>query len=170
MTLEARIAGLFRLDAEGWARHANPISGWSRMASGIPLIILAVWSRVWLGWWALLPVALVALWLWLNPRMFTPPRDDSSWMSRGVFGERLWAQRDNLPRTYISPVFPNVLSAFSAAGAVAMIVGLYRLDLALTLAGGIVAFVAKTIFIGQMAKLYDRAIAAQPELAYTPPA
>ena len=140
------------------------------MVTGIPLIIISVWSRVWIGWWSVLFVAFVALWLWLNPRLFSAARDDSRWMSRGVFGEKLWAERGKLARGYISPLLPILWNVVAGIGALAMIVGLYRLDLVSTLVGGLVAFAAKTAFIGQMVILYDRAIAAQPELAYTPPA
>lgn len=31
-----------------WQRHANPISGWSRVPV-LPLLALGIWSRVWFG-------------------------------------------------------------------------------------------------------------------------
>ncbi len=71
MPVDRWIARLFRLDDAGWARHANPWSAWTRVASG-PLLILALWSHVWLGWSALAPVALMLLWIWINPRAFSP--------------------------------------------------------------------------------------------------
>lgn len=30
MTLERKIAGIFKLDDENWMRHANPVSVWTR--------------------------------------------------------------------------------------------------------------------------------------------
>ena len=86
MAWEARIARAFRLDDAGWARHANPWSGWTRMAV-LPLLALAVWSRAWIGWWAALPLDLLVVFLWLNPRLFPPPRHLDAWISRGVLGE-----------------------------------------------------------------------------------
>ena len=83
MTLRRAAAAAFRLDAEGWARHANPWSGWTRFAT-LPLLALACWSRAWIGWWAALPLALLLAWLWLNPRAFPPPRRWDAWMSRGA--------------------------------------------------------------------------------------
>jgi hypothetical protein len=77
------------MDDAVWARHANPWSGWSRVAT-TPVLFLALWSHVWLGWWALVPIALVAAWLWANPRLFPPPACRDGWMTRGVRGERLW--------------------------------------------------------------------------------
>lgn len=31
-----------------WQRHANPWSGWTRVAT-MPLFAIAAWSRVWIG-------------------------------------------------------------------------------------------------------------------------
>ena len=49
MTVEKRIASAFGLDDEGWARHANPWSGWTRVITTLPLLIAAIWSRAWVG-------------------------------------------------------------------------------------------------------------------------
>ncbi|MCA8931790.1 MAG: hypothetical protein KDA49_04945, partial [Rhodospirillaceae bacterium] len=54
------VAGAFRMDDATWARHASPWSVWTRVPIAL-LLVLAIWSRVWLGWWALLPVALVGV-------------------------------------------------------------------------------------------------------------
>lgn len=57
------------MDDDIWHRHANPWSVYSRI-SVLPALSLAVWSRVWLGWWSLIPLMLVAAWIWVNPRYF----------------------------------------------------------------------------------------------------
>lgn len=54
MTLERKIAAAFNMSEDAWARHANPWSVWTRIATALPLLILAVWSRVWLGWRSLI--------------------------------------------------------------------------------------------------------------------
>lgn len=48
MTLERKIAQTFALDDETWLRHANP---WSLVLRNtvLPHLILAFWSRLWLG-------------------------------------------------------------------------------------------------------------------------
>ncbi len=51
MTFERTIARLFRMDDATWLRHANPWSVILRFTV-LPLLILAFWSRLWLGWWA----------------------------------------------------------------------------------------------------------------------
>jgi hypothetical protein len=86
-----RIAGLFRMSDQAWRRHANPWSVYTRFAA-IPAMILAIWSRTWIGWWALVPVAVGIVWLLVNPHVFAPvtPR---SWVARGIYGEELWLRQ-----------------------------------------------------------------------------
>jgi len=44
-------------------------SAWSRIITCLPLLILSLWSRAWIGRWSILPIAAALLWLWLNPRV-----------------------------------------------------------------------------------------------------
>jgi hypothetical protein len=67
--MKAWIAKAFGMTDQAWRRHANPWSVYTRFAA-IPAMILAIWSRVWIGWWALVAVAAVIMWLWLNPHVF----------------------------------------------------------------------------------------------------
>ena len=85
MTLERTIAQLFRMDDATWLRHANPWSGILRNTA-LPLLIMAFWSRLWLGWWAVIPVVLALLWTWYNPRIFPAPQSLDHWMSKAVTG------------------------------------------------------------------------------------
>ncbi len=84
------------MDQATWARHANPASVYTRFTA-LPLLCAAVLSRFWLGWWALLPVTLVLLWTWLNPRLFQAPAHTESWAARGVMGERVFLNRHTVP-------------------------------------------------------------------------
>ena len=85
----SKIASVFRMTDEVWKRHANPWSVWTRFGA-IPLMILAIWSRVWLGRWCLVPIAAVIVWLWLNPRVFAPVENPTGWAAKGIYGEKLW--------------------------------------------------------------------------------
>src|SRR5262249_52330122 len=85
-----------------WKRHANPWSVWTRFAA-IPLMILAIWSRVWLGWWCLAPIGAVIAWLWLNPRIFAPVEKPTSWSAKGIYGEKLWLmKRERIPAGHLA--------------------------------------------------------------------
>ena len=77
------------MDDRAWQRHANPWSVWTRILTPLPLLALAVWSRVWLGWGALWPVALALGWIWLNPRLFPAPARLDGWAAAAVMGERV---------------------------------------------------------------------------------
>lgn len=50
MYLEQKIASLFRMTDEVWARHANPWSVWTRYLA-LPVLIFSIWSgRLFLVW------------------------------------------------------------------------------------------------------------------------
>lgn len=163
MRWEARLAQAFGLDDAGWDRHANPWSGWSRMITGWPVIIAVGWSRLWIGWWAV-PLALVAaLWLWRNPLSFPPARDDRSWMSRAVWGERLWIRREGLEDAGLAGWKFHGWNVLAGLGAVVAIYGIVMFDVIACFSGALASFFAKIGFIARCEKLYRRAVAAHPE-------
>jgi len=73
MNLENIIARVFNLTEENWLRHANPWSVWTRY-SVLPLIVFTFWTRIWIGWWCVLPVAVSLAWMFLNPVLFPKPQ------------------------------------------------------------------------------------------------
>jgi hypothetical protein len=91
---EGRVAHFFGLRGDAWMRHANPLSVWTRF-SCLSLVVIAVWSRAWIGWYCLIPVAATSAWMWLNPRLFDVPASTRNWASKAVFGERIWLDRKN---------------------------------------------------------------------------
>ena len=155
MPLETRLAHLFGLhDEDAWRRHANPWSVYTRIP--IPLLLVAaIWSRVWLGWWSLLPVAVVLVWTAVNPRVFPAPRSLDSWASRAVLGETVWARRKETPLPARHRRAPLVLSALSAVGLPFLVWGLVVLDPWITLFGLAVQMTGKLWFLDRMALLYD---------------
>ena len=154
MTLEKKVAALFQMDDETWRRHANPWSVWSRFTVA-PLLILACWSRVWLGWWALVPVAVALLWTWGNPRLFASPETMDSWAAKGVLGERVWMNRDEVPVPAHHQTVPHMLSAASAVGTGFVIYGVIVLALWPTIFGWMLMSLAKLWFVDRMAWLYE---------------
>ena len=155
MSLESRLANAFGLKGENaWRRHANPWSVYTRIP--IPaLLVAAIWSRVWLGWWAFLPVVVCLSWAVVNPRVFPPPRTFDSWASRSVMGETRWANRKSAPVPPHHRTAPLLLGALSAAGLPFLVWGLVVLDPWITLFGLSVQMMGKLWFLDRMALLFD---------------
>ena len=170
MAFEQRIAGLFGLNDEGWARHANPASGWSRAITGLPAIVLPAVSRIWIGWWAV-PLAILCIaWLIINPRLFPPPENDRAWMTRGVLGERMWVERKQTGLAEAQVSLPSWLTLASGIAFAVMGYGLIVLDWYAIIGGASVSWIAKMLFIDRTRAIYDRAVARDPSQAYKAPA
>lgn len=153
MAATSRIADAFRMTDEVWRRHANPWSVWTRFAA-IPLMILAVWSRVWLGWWCLAPVAAVVVWLWLNPRVFAPVDTPDSWAAKGIYGERVWlTERGRVPPEHLKVL--RLLVPIGAAGIVLLVYGLVCLRIWPTVFGATLIVLGQLWRIDRLVAVYD---------------
>lgn len=145
---------LMGMNDSTWQRHANPWSGWSRLTV-LPVIALSAWSRVLIGPWAILPASVALAWVWLNPRLFPPPSRKDNWMTRGIFGERVWLKRKSVPIPAGHQRAGNVLNALSAVSGLLFIAGLIWLDLWATLSGMALTMLLKLWFLDRMAWLYS---------------
>jgi hypothetical protein len=148
------VARAFGLEGDAWQRHANPWSVYTRIP--IPaLIVAAVWSRQWIGWWYLAVLAAVAVWTFVNPRMFPPPRSLDHWASRSVLGEKYWAARKQHPVPAHHRVAPWILTGLNAAGVPFVVWGLIVFDPWLTAFGLALHMSGKLWTLDRMALLYD---------------
>jgi hypothetical protein len=154
-TMEKRVADLFGLRGDAWMRHANPRSVWSRF-SCVSLLAIAVWSREWIGWYCLVPIAVTIVWTWINPRLFGVPASTKNWASKGVFGERIWSDRRTIqiPDQFASRV-PSLANAFSCIGLPMLVYGLVALDVWLVVAGIVIIHGGKLWFIDRMVLLFE---------------
>jgi hypothetical protein len=152
--LMALTATLFRLDDEGWERHANPWSVWTRIATW-PVLMFVLWSFHWFGWWSLLPLAVIAGWLALNPHAFRPPASTKSWASRAVFGERAYILRELHPVPIEHVNAATLLSIGSGVGALFAGAGLLTEEPTTFLLGGVTVLFCKLWFIDRMVWLYE---------------
>ena len=153
MDIFAASERLMAMDDDGWLRHANPRSGWTRFAI-LPALALAVWSRWWIGWWALLPVMALVAWTWLNPRAFQKPSDYGSWMTRGVLGERLWLDRSRraIPAHHVRAA--RITTAVAVSGLPVLGWGLSSFDVFATLLGLVLCVGGKAWFLDRMVWLH----------------
>lgn len=141
---------------DSWRRHANPWSVWTRLAT-VPFIAAAIYSRVWLGWWSLLAFLAVAIWLWLNVRIFAPVTKADRWESRAIFGEWLWINRArlDLPPNLLHAAFAPLAASFVAAAVGAF--GVIWLEPWPTLVGSIGVIAGQFWFLSALAALFDAA-------------
>jgi Family of unknown function (DUF6653) len=156
ITSDANLARLFGLQGDSWLRHANPISVWTRFAV-LPLLAVSIWSRAWIGWWSLIPIALSLIFMVVNPLLFPKPRSTKNWASKGVLGERIWADRTKveLPEQFRSSRVANVTYLVQLVGMVALAYGLVELELVAVTAGLVIVQCAKAWFIDRMVLLFE---------------
>jgi hypothetical protein len=153
MGVMSTVAGAFRMSDDAWKRHANPWSVWTRFAA-IPLMILAIWSRVWLGWWCVVPIAAVIVWLWLNPHVFAPVESPTSWAAKGIYGEKLWLkERDRVPPDQRRVL--RLLVPVAGAGFVLLSYGLVTLEIWPTVFGASLIVLAQLWRIDRLVVFYD---------------
>ena len=153
-TLESRIARLFSMSDETWEKHANPWSVWTRFTA-LPALVVAVWSRVWIGPWAWGMTVLAILWIWVNPRIFRKPVSTDNWASKAVIGERVWINRKQIPVPEHHRLVPNLLSGISGLGLLFLIWGLWRLNIWPTALGAVLIYSSKVWFLDRMVWLYE---------------
>ena len=154
MTIERKLGLIFKMNEETWKRHSNP---WSVITRNTvtPLLVLAFWSRVWIGWYSLIPIVLSLVWMYVNPRVFSPPKSTDNWASKGVFGERIWLNRDKIPIPEYHKKLPNILSMVSGIGFLFVIWGIYTLEIWPLLFGGAIQYAGKLWFVDRMVWLYE---------------
>lgn len=149
------LSRLFRMDDDVWMRHANGWSVWTR-ALTMPLLLVALWSHVWFGIGAaVFLTGLVAIWSWLNPRLFPPPKRTDSWHAQAVFGERVWLNRYRVPIPRHHAVMAHLLSGVAATGAVIAVWGAISTVFWPTLIGLVVVLAGKFWFLDRMVWLYN---------------
>lgn len=164
MTIGHRMESVMGMSEQTWARHANPWSVWTRVPV-LPALLLSAYSFWWIGYWCLLPAALVAAWAWINPRAFAPPRNRDSWAAHVTFGERVWLNRATIPIPAHHARAATVLSVLSGIGLAVAVSGLaVRNGWAVT-AGCAVSVIAKLWFCDRMAWLYENMKDADPAYA-----
>jgi hypothetical protein len=164
--MSVSVTKLFGLEGDGWMRHANPVSVWTRFAV-LPLLALAVWSREWIGWWSLAAVALALVFMVVNPLLFPPPRSTRNWASKGVLGERIWTERAkvDLPAQFRGSGVTYATYAIQVAGLAVLVYGLVALDLLAVVSGLLIMQTAKAWFIDRMVLLFEDMKARVPEYA-----
>ena len=154
MNIEKWISKIFLPDDESWLRHANPWSIWTRFVT-LPFIVLAFWFRIWLGWYCVIPVSVLVIWIIVNPRLFKKPANFNSWGSKAVLGERIYIKRkeEPIPSGHNTPV--AILTILQTIGGGILIYGVWSLNVYLTVHGLTFVYLTKMWFLDRMVWLYE---------------
>ncbi len=154
LELDKILSKLFFPDNDSWLKHANPWSVWSRFAT-LPFIVLAIWCRVWIGWYCLIPLSVLIFWIWINPTLFPKPNDYSSWGSKAVLGERVFINRKEVPISIAHLRAVTILNVLQSLSAAILVYGLWRLDISFTVHGVVYIYLTKMWFLDRMVWLYE---------------
>lgn len=155
MTIERKIANLFNLTDENWMKHANPWSVYTRY-SVLPVIVIAFWSRLWIGWWCLIPGLLSLLWMFFNPIFFKKPKSTRNWASRSVLGERVYLNRGkiDIPAHHKTSLI-RLLNSISSIGMILAIWAIVYYSVWGAILGVALAYLGKSWFLDRMVWLYE---------------
>ena len=145
---------LMGMDDTTWARHANPWSVYTRFGASVPIFI-ALWSAHWIGWWSLIPIGLMGLFVFLNPRLFPAPETADSWGARGVLGERVFLNRKAVPIPAEHLSFAWIATGLSGLFMLVGIWGYATGDFWAACAGWFGSVMAKGWFVDRMAWLWE---------------
>ena len=157
------LARFMSMDDATWERHANPLSVWTRVITGLPVLLSAVWSIKLLGWWSLATMAGALFWIWLNPRLFPRPRNTNNWASKVTFGERVWLHRSTRPIPGHHAQWALFLSILTGMGFLLAGIGAFFNMSLPTMSGGLVSWVGKMWFCDRMVWLYEDMKNTDPE-------
>jgi len=161
-TVEEFIAKAFSMSDTVWERHANPLSVWTRY-SVLPILVIAFWCRIWLGWWSIICIVIAMTWVWINPRLFQKPKSTNNWASKAVLGERVWLNRKDVPVPEYHRILPNILNIVASIGMMLCIYGVVGLLVWPTIFGIALAYLGKSWFLDRMVWLYDDMKDTHPE-------
>lgn len=128
-----------------WARHSNPVSGYTRIPLG-SFLLFALYVRHWRL------VGLILAYVALNPILFPEPERTDAWVSRAVLGEQRWTEDGH---GVFEASRPGVLNALSALAYGVALYGAYRRKAILTAVGGDLALTFKLAYLQEVVEYYD---------------
>jgi hypothetical protein len=147
---------------ETWARHSNPLSVYTRMPC-LFLLSLSIWSREYIGLYAIVPVVISLVWIVYNPRAFAIPTITDNWASKATFGERIFLKKESvsIPRHHVNMV--HMLTVLITPGFPVLLYGLYVNDLWIIGFGNCWVLFLKLWFCDRMVWIYEDMKDTDPE-------
>ena len=95
------------------------------------------------------------MWLLINPTLFSKPKSIDNWGSKAVIGERYWSERKEnfVPKHHNVPIM--ILTILQTIGGIVLMIGLWKLEVNLTIMGMITVYLSKMWFLDRMVWVYE---------------
>lgn len=133
------------LSEKTWERHANPWSGWSRVAI-MPVLAAGLYlHNVWI-------LGAVVVWAVINPFIFPKPNSTNNWMSKGVLGEQLYFKDGKKLRRDL----PTLLNLINIPVFISFLYFGWQQELVPLILSGLLTMTIKFWFIDRMALLAEK--------------
>ncbi|MWV40180.1 DUF6653 family protein [Natrialba sp. INN-245] len=130
-----------------WMRHSNPKSVWTRIPVA-PAVAYAIYRRS----WRLLLLSI--LWGVVNPILFSPPKDEEAWMTRGVLAQQWWVRGEGHGILGVSK--PNIFSTAAVLTSIYTLYAAWRQRPLKTALGTILTVVLNFWWLRHLVERYDR--------------
>lgn len=154
MNIINKATKVFGLNDITWMHHSNKWSVWTRFLI-LPLLAVAIWSRIWIGWYCLIFIAVLVFWTWINPRFFGMPKTTKHWASKAVCGERVWLNTKviQIPGHHKRAIL--ILNIITGLGLPFLFWGLYQFNIWGVMVGLILVILGKMWFLDRMVWIYE---------------
>lgn len=135
------------LSEKTWARHANPLSGWTRVLS-MPLLAIGFYLH---NYWI---IGISIIWLIINPILFPKPKSVNNWMSKGVLGEQQYYSQG--PK--FKKDLPTLLNVLNVPVFLAFLYFSWQQALIPMILAGLLTMTIKFWFVDRMVFLFNNKI------------
>ena len=137
-----------------WHKYTNPWSIWVRFFI-LPMLIISMWSRVWIGEWSLLLILFTFIWIWFNPRISPKKKVKNIWAMQAILGERIWLNRHNnfIPEHHFFVI--TALQIIVIISFLTCLAGIIILNPWLTFFGLTITYLGMCWFLDRMVWLYN---------------
>jgi len=136
-----------------WRKYTTPCSIWIRFLI-LPMLIISMWSRVWIEHWSLALILLTFIWIWFNPRILPKQKSKNLWAMQAILGERIWLNRHRqlIPEQHFFVI--TALQIMVIISFLTCIAGIVILNLSLTFFGLTITYICMCWFLDRMVWLY----------------
>ncbi|MDF1695779.1 MAG: hypothetical protein P1U56_08115 [Saprospiraceae bacterium] len=154
MILERKLSKLCGKKAKTLAKNTNPFNVLTQYLL-LPILIVLLWNRQWLGWIYIFPLVLIMYWLIFNP-VFPKYSSKNRWASKAILGTDIYLNRDKIPiPTHHKIVILQFLQVIFFCGVVGSIGSAIYYSICGVTIGMTVAYLTRSWILDRMVWLYE---------------